>query len=91
MRAEATAEADVQGFLQDARDVFPAIERTWLNGPMPAPMARRAGKARGQLLLGADARGPLHAVLTEWLPRVRALPSARRVRWSVDVDPMDLY
>lgn len=91
MRAEAASEGDVQGFLQDARDAFPAPDGTWLNGPMPAPMPRRAGKARGQLLLGATQRAPLHVALSDWLPRVRALPSARRVRWSIDVDPMDLY
>jgi primosomal protein N' (replication factor Y) len=33
----------------------------------------------------------LHAALADWLPRLHALPSARRVRWSVDVDPTDLY
>ena len=91
MRAEAASEDEVQSFLQDARDAFPGTDGTWLNGPMPAPMPRRAGKARAQLLLGATQRGPLHAVLSDWLPRVRALPSARRVRWSIDVDPVDLY
>jgi primosomal protein N' (replication factor Y) len=91
LRAEAALDADTQGFLQDARDRFGTHAGTWLNGPMPAPMARRAGKARGQLLLGAGQRAPLHAALADWLPRLHALPSARRVRWSVDVDPTDLY
>ncbi len=91
LRAEAAAEADTQGFLQEARELFPAREGVYANGPMPAPMPRRAGKARGQLLLGAGQRAPLHAVLSEWLPQLQALKSARRVRWSLDVDPTDLY
>ena len=62
-----------------------------LNGPMPAPMARRAGKARGQILLDATQRAPLHAALHDWLPKLQALKSARKVRWSLDVDPTDLY
>ena len=33
----------------------------------------------------------LHAVLDAWLPQLHDLPGARRVRWSLDVDPMDLY
>ena len=61
------------------------------NGPIPAPMARRAGKARGQLLVDASQRTALHAALRDWLPALRALRSARRVRWSLDVDPTDLY
>ena len=91
LRAEAGTEAEMQGFLRQAREQFEAHEGVWLNGPMPAPMARRAGMARGQLLLGAGQRAPLHAALNGWLPRLHALKSARRVRWSLDVDPTDLY
>ncbi|MEQ4576770.1 MAG: primosomal protein N' [Gammaproteobacteria bacterium] len=60
-------------------------------GPMPAPMPRRAGFQRTQLLLSCAQRPPLHALLDQVLPQVYALPQARRVRWSLDVDPMDLY
>ena len=41
--------------------------------------------------LPAGERGPLHAFLAGWVAEVRALPLARRVRWSLDVDPIDLY
>ena len=58
---------------------------------MPAPMPRRAGQHRAQLLLSADARRSLHAALHAALPAIHALPEARRVRWSLDVDPVDLY
>jgi len=91
LRAEAPTEADMQAFLAEACELFGNHEGVQLNGPMPAPMARRAGKARGQVLLDADQRAPLHAALQDWLPRVQALRSARKVRWSLDVDPTDLY
>jgi primosomal protein N' (replication factor Y) len=91
LRAEAPTEAAVNGFLQDAQAAFVARPGVRANGPMPAPMARRAGKARGQLLVDGERRGPLHAALADWLPRLRELKSGRKVRWSVDVDPTDLY
>ena len=91
LRAEAPTEGDMQGFLREAREQFGTHEGVQLNGPMPAPMARRAGKARGQILLDAPQRAPLHAALHHWLPRLQALKSARKVRWSLDVDPTDLY
>jgi primosomal protein N' (replication factor Y) len=91
LRAEAPTEADMQAFLQEARDEFGRHDGVQLNGPMPAPMARRAGKARGQILLDAAQRAPLHAALHDWMPRLQALKSARKVRWSLDVDPTDLY
>ena len=91
LRAEAATEAAVQAFLHEAHGLFPGREGVRANGPMPAPMARRAGRARGQLLVDASQRAPLHAALREWLPLLRGQRSARRVRWSLDVDPVDLY
>ena len=62
-----------------------------LQGPLPAPMPRRAGFHRAQLVLSCPGRRPLHALLDRAMPELHALPAARRVRWSLDVDPVDLY
>lgn len=62
-----------------------------LHGPLPAPMPRRAGMHRAQLVLSAPTRRALHAALDAAIPAVHALPEARKVRWSLDVDPIDLY
>ena len=91
LRAEATTTTQVDAFLDAALRCAQAPRATTLLGPMPAPMPRRAGLHRGQLLLSADERVALHAFLPGWMERVRALPQARRVRWSLDVDPLDLY
>jgi primosomal protein N' (replication factor Y) len=91
LRAESSALAQVDGFLQRAVELGAAPAGVSLLGPMPAPMPRRAGLYRGQLLLSADERSPLHAFLPNWLARLREDNAARRVRWSLDVDPIDLY
>jgi primosomal protein N' (replication factor Y) len=62
-----------------------------LHGPLPAPMPRRAGYQRSQLLLSSPQRPALHAALDATVPAIHAAPEARRVRWSLDVDPVDLY
>ncbi len=59
-------------------------------GPVPAPMERRAGRFRAQLLLQSDHRGPLHGLLLPWLEKLETLRSGRRVRWSLDVDPQEM-
>ena len=104
LRAEAPTEHAVQEFLHEARNALtgtstsspPANDpgRTKgvsVTGPLPAPMARRAGRARGQLLLAAIQRPPLQAALGLAIPQFHELKSARKVRWSLDVDPTDLY
>ena len=62
-----------------------------LLGPAPAPMERRAGRFRAQLLVEADNRAQLQRFLTAWRADVAALPEAGRTRWSLDVDPVELF
>ena len=54
-------------------------------------MARRAGRHHAQLLLESADRATLHQFLSRWIRHVEALPEARRVRWDLDVDPLDLF
>ena len=67
------------------------ISAVSVHGPLPAPMARRAGRARGQLHLVASQRPALQIALNACMAQLYALKSARKVRWSLDVDPLDLY
>jgi primosomal protein N' (replication factor Y) len=62
-----------------------------LHGPLPAPMPRRAGFVRHQLIMSSPHRRALHAALSTAIAAMYAAPDARRVRWSLDVDPLDLY
>jgi primosomal protein N' (replication factor Y) len=91
LRADAKLETQVNEFLAAAVALAAQPDGVALLGPMPAPMPRRAGLVRGQLLLSADERAKLHAFLPDWVTQLRALRAARRVRWSLDVDPLDLY
>jgi primosomal protein N' (replication factor Y) len=91
LRAEAAVQGHVDAFLQMAAEQAGAPDGVSLLGPMPAPMPRRAGRWRGHLLLSALERPALQAFLPAWLGRVRDSAEARRVRWSIDVDPIDLY
>ena len=90
LRADAHQREPVEAFLAEARG---ALDDAGLQvaGPMPAPMPLRAGRHRGQLLIEAASRAALHAALRPWSRALSALPSARKVRWSLDVDPVDLY
>jgi primosomal protein N' (replication factor Y) len=53
-------------------------------------MERRGGRYRAHLLLQADERPSLQQCLDRVLAAVSELPGAGRVRWSLDVDPLDL-
>src|SRR5690606_18437668 len=92
LRAEAKYAEPPMAFLHAARHALAdTVGSVAIHGPMPAPMRNRAGMHRAQLLLSASARAQLHATLERALPAIHALPEARKVRWSLDVDPVDLY
>ncbi|WP_045767997.1 primosomal protein N' [Xanthomonas albilineans] len=91
LRAEAKQVDHANAFLAAVRALLPAHDQVQRFGPMPAPMPRRAGFQRTQLLLSASTRRALHRLLDATVPAIHALTQARRVRWSLDVDPQDLY
>jgi len=64
---------------------------THVLGPVAAPMARRAGLYRYQLLFQSSKRSELHALLNLLMPKIEKLKQAKKVRWSLDVDPVDLF
>jgi primosomal protein N' (replication factor Y) (superfamily II helicase) len=79
-------------FLSAARALVPRrLSGVRLLGPVPAAMAKRAGRYHAQLLVESADRARLHAFLDAWLPQVEALKGARAVRWSLDVDPLELF
>jgi primosomal protein N' (replication factor Y) len=64
---------------------------TQVLGPVAAPMAKRAGLYRYQLLFQSTRRQALHVLLDRLMPEIEKLKQAKKVRWSLDIDPVDLY
>jgi primosomal protein N' (replication factor Y) len=91
VRDSATTAAAALEFLTQARQLAKAPRNVKLLGPVPAAMAKRAGRHHAQLLIESPERSALHRFLDGWLPEVEQLQSARRVRWALDVDPIELF
>ena len=92
LRDSALSAEAALAFLTEARKLAARAPRgVRLLGPVPAAMAKRAGRYHAQLLIESAARARLHEFLEAWLPAVEELKSARRVRWSLDVDPIELF
>ncbi len=90
LRASGCTATAALDFLRHARDCAGPAPAARLLGPVPASMARRAGRYHAQLLVEHAGRGELHHFLDHWLPAIEQLPDARRVRWALDVDPLDI-
>jgi primosomal protein N' (replication factor Y) len=90
LRASALQADWATDFLAAARRAAPKANVRLL-GPAPAAMAKRAGRFHAQLLIESGERAALHRFLDRWVPAVEALPEVRRVRWALDVDPLELF
>ena len=93
LRAEATRREMPLEFLDEARALAVGVSEAGVEvlGPALAPMERRAGHHRAQLLLHAKTHSPLQRLLARWVPLLEKAPTARKVRWALDVDPLELF
>ncbi len=100
-RAEGLDSAICQLWLSELQQIcagqmqaIPATQTTlqrvqWL-GPVKAPLERKAGKYRWQLQLFSPDRKVLHQLLEILLSHIQKSALSRKLKWQLDVDPMDL-
>jgi len=90
LRAEHKQMEAVAEFLDQAQQLAAPIAQNLgvtVYPPIPATLARRADVHRMQMLLEGTHRGALQNMLALWRAELATLRS--RVRWAVDVDPLD--
>ena len=94
LRAESPKLGVALAFLRTAHGLAENLveaELVQLMDAVAAPMERRAGRYRAQLLVQAATRKALHEFLSAWLVHLESEKLGRKVRWSLDVDPMEMY
>jgi primosomal protein N' (replication factor Y) len=90
LSAEGREESAVYDFLRRAREAALALEpKVEVYGVVPAAMPRRANHSRAQLLVQSASRKVLQQFLQGWRPGLDGLPGQQKLRWGVDVDPVE--
>jgi primosomal protein N' (replication factor Y) len=91
IRAESQDRTAAFRFLAEVRAAAAAAHTsTQIFGPAAAAMERKSGRYRAQLVLQAPNRAPLHATLDSAAAAIHDSKLGRRVRWAIDVDPVEL-
>jgi primosomal protein N' (replication factor Y) len=91
LRANALEQSTALEFLRAARRLAGKPVALKLLGPAPAAMSKRAARYHAQLLVEAEDRAVLHRFLGPWLERIEQQSTPRDLRWSLDVDPLELF
>ena len=94
LRAESNKFTEVEKFLHLARNAARSLTNNSSSNvivydPIRPQMERLKGMERGQLLLQANSRNALQRLLKCWLPEIKGLLLANKVRWSIDIDPLE--
>ncbi|MBA2648677.1 MAG: primosomal protein N' [Legionella sp.] len=89
IRAQAKSIPNLLKFFQVTKEQM-QLHPVEVSGPAPAPLARKANQHRMQLLVKSSSRKALGLALTQMRASITPNKASQSVRWSVDVDPMDL-
>jgi len=93
-KAESNDSDLAETFLRQVRqtlEVHPLFSHDcFVMGPIPSPISKRAGRFRWQLLLQVESRSTMQKLLMGSKCAVMLLPLAKKVRWSIDVEPQEL-
>ncbi len=88
LRADANYPSYPEKFLRNLTQQ--PIEGCEFAGPVPAEMKKKAGKFRYHLIIQAKSRKRLHQAILQLLTQIPNNEWQGKVRWSLDVDPIDL-
>ncbi len=92
VRARANNMDLTQNFLQDVKSILVKnnLRGVTIYGPIPALMERKAGMYQSQLIVFAQHRKSIQLNLANWTQAITARPLAKRVRWDIEVDPLEM-
>lgn len=89
-RAESPYAEQAMALLQEIADQLGQPNQVQLMGPVPALMEKRAGRYRAQLVFCSQSRNALHRLIDVAMDNISRSKLARKVRWSLDIDPIEL-
>ena len=89
--AEAAGREAAEKFLHEARNRLKQYSADLsIFGPVNAPIEKRRGRYRNQLLIQSANRNVLRKAMAQWCRLLESIPGANRTRWSLDIDPQDM-
>jgi primosomal protein N' (replication factor Y) len=94
IRANSVNEKNVVDFLDLVKKMVERVEpqspQNQYLGPIPSMLEKRAGRYRYNFQIKTHTRSKMHILLTKLIEQLSKTKSFSNVRWSIDVDPIEL-
>lgn len=90
-RAKHHYSKEAETFLSQVKTILQQLadDSVWILGPTASVHAKKAGKYHWQLLVQHSKRQILHQLLDNALPKILALPLSNKIKWDIDIDPVN--
>ncbi|MAZ80044.1 MAG: primosomal protein N' [Gammaproteobacteria bacterium] len=89
IQAKAKKYMDAENFLDNLKYIINKNKDIEIFGPMPSIMQKKANLYNLNLIIQAKNKSKLNFVIKDCIPHIKNIPYSNKIKWSVDIDPID--
>ena len=89
IQARARKVYDAEKFLLKIKEKIINKNKVKVYGPMPSNMQKRANFYNLNLIVQSQTKGELNSILKDCIPAIKNIPYQNRIKWTIDIDPVD--
>ena len=89
IQAKAKKYIDAENFLDNLKHIINKNKDIEIFGPMSSMMQKKANLYNLNLIIQAKNKSKLNYVIKDCIPYIKDIPYSNKIKWSVDIDPID--
>lgn len=89
IKAKSRKYMDAENFLDNLKNIINKNKDIEIFGPMPSMMQKKANLYNLNLVIQAKNKSKLNYVIKDCIPYIKDIPYSNKIKWSVDIDPID--
>ena len=89
IQAKARKYIDAENFLDNIKKIIQKNNEIEIFGPMPSSMQKKANLFYLNLIIQAKSKAKLNYVIKDCIPSIKDIPYSNKIKWTIDIDPID--
>ena len=89
IQAKSKKYEDAENFLYNIKKILNKGRNIEIYGPMPSIMQKKANLFNLNLIVQAENKKKLNYIFSDCIPLIKDIPYSNKIRWSIDIDPID--
>ena len=89
IQAKARKYIYAENFLDNIKKIIQKNNEIEIFGPMPSSMQKKANLFNVNLIIQAKSKAKLNYVIKYCIPSIKDIPYSNKIKWTIDIDPID--